>query len=86
MTIKEKLDIARVVVSTIMLVISGYMATNHIIDWGWFLFAGIFIYPTHINIDFKERITEEEKIIIDRRVEQMLNDEGTPPFLRRQAD
>jgi len=56
MNLKEIVDVLRVVISTSLLVVSGYMAIISNVDgWGWFLFAGLFIYPTQINIDFKER-------------------------------
>lgn len=51
---KEKFEIARVVIATIMLLTSMYGLSNHSEGWGWFLFVGVVLYPSHINIDFRE--------------------------------
>lgn len=51
---KEKLEVARIVVATMMLLTSMYGLFNHSYGWGWFLLVGIILYPSHINIDFRE--------------------------------
>lgn len=51
---KEKLEITRIVVSTLLLVTAIYGMFNHSIGWGWFLFSGVLLYPKCINIDFRE--------------------------------
>ena len=53
---KEKLEITRVIVSTILLVTAIYGMINYSEGWGWFLTVGFLIYPNNLNInlDFKD--------------------------------
>ena len=51
---KEKLEVTRVVVAMIMLLTAMYGLFNHSDGWGWFLLVGAILYPSHINIDFRE--------------------------------
>lgn len=53
MTLKDKLDVTRTLVSTVLLLTAMYGLTNNSEGWGWFLFAGVLLYPKAINIDFR---------------------------------
>ena len=54
MNAKEKLEILRVIIASALLITAIYGMVNHAIGWGWFLFSGTILYPTSINIDFRE--------------------------------
>lgn len=54
MKTNEIVCISRVVISTFLLILSGWLATTNTNDWGWFLFVVVIIFPNQINIDFRE--------------------------------
>lgn len=54
MNIKEVVAVSRVVISTGLLVAAGYMAIQGVNGWGWFLFIALLVFPSQINVDFRE--------------------------------
>lgn len=52
---KESLEITRVLVAIFMLVTSVFGFIGDLVGWGWYLLAGIVIYPSQINIDFRDK-------------------------------
>ena len=56
MTYKEKIEVARVIVAVMLFFAAIFGMVNHADGWVWFLLIGALIYPTHINIDFRESV------------------------------
>ena len=54
MTLREKLEVTRVIVSVFLLITAIYGVFNSSVGWGWFLLVGAVLYPSQINIDFRE--------------------------------
>jgi hypothetical protein len=54
MNINEGVAVSRAVISAGLLIASGYMAVQGVTGWGWFLFCSILIFPSQINVDFRE--------------------------------
>lgn len=59
LNLKEKLDVTRVVVAILLLFVATFGFFNHSDGWGWFLAVGLVLYPTSINIDFREYQDED---------------------------
>ncbi len=54
LTLKEKLEVTRVIIALLLLITAIYGSLEYATGWGWFLIAGTILYPTNINIDFRE--------------------------------
>lgn len=54
LNLKEKFDVTRVVVACLLLIVSVFVAVSNVDGWGYYLVAGVFLYPSQINIDFRE--------------------------------
>lgn len=60
LSFKDKLDIVRIAVASIMMVTAIYGMIEHRDGWGWFLLVGIIMYPTTINVYIDGEKKDEE--------------------------